>query len=346
MIKFKPQLLPNDKAGETINWRERIQDFRLWLLSNKYDGARLELYANGTVTGRSLKSINNTQITSMAEVLANTLPFNGVIEAEFWAPNMTFSEIMHFFKTQDVTSEHTVGKYRKMWEKTGGNPAKGWKYPGRDVEWLTTWHPHLKFYVFDHLTSSDDDRTKIERYNHLHAIRKGFTDDLRLITQYEPESLDQIYRDYQASITCGGEGLVLMRKDSTYKHGRLTLNSGEGFKLKDSNRDYEGVIISVEEATEAREGSARTVNELGRSVTSKLKEDRIPSGLAKGFKVRMADGNEPTVSLNGFDHEDRRNLLKTAEQWIGETIKFTGMAPVKPGGCPRSAFYSKGNLRS
>jgi len=347
---WKPLLLPNDKAGETINWEARIGNPQDWLLSHKYDGARVELFEDATVKGRSLKTLPSLHINRMGEDLTLLAQHTGVIEAEFFSHEMNFAELMHFFRTEDVTSEKTVAKYTKMWEKTSGDPTKGWKYPGRTVEWLTTWHPSLRFYVFDHVFTNGDDRTKYERYTnlqHMFKRQKISNDDASLIDQFEPDNMEFITQSYAESIANGGEGLVLMRKNSLYKTGRLTLNAAQGFKIKDSNKDYEGIILSVEEGTEARKGAIKTINELGRSKTSQLKEDRIPSGMAKGFKVKMDDGNELTVSLNGFDHKDRKSLMQNHGNFlIGERIKFTGMAPVKPGGCPRHAHYTKGNLRS
>jgi len=349
MNLFKPQLLPNDKAGETIDWEARIGNPQNWLLSHKYDGARVELFEDGIVKGRSLKTLPSLHINRMAEDLTLLTQHTGVIEAEFFSHDMNFAELMHFFKTENVTSEHTVAKYTKLWEKTQGDPAKGWKYPGRTVEWLTTWHPSLKFYVFDHVFTNGDDRTKYKRYEdlqHMFKRQQVSNDEATLIYQFKPSHIDEITLAYDSSIRNGGEGLVLMRQDSLYKTGRLTLNSAQGFKIKDSNKEYEGVILSVEEGTEAREGAEKTINELGRSKTSQLKEDRIPSGMAKGFKVKMDDGNELTVALNGFDHKDRKTLMQNHGNFlIGERIKFTGMAPVKHGGCPRHAHYTKGNLR-
>lgn len=349
MKQFKPQLLPNDKAGETIDWEARMSNPADWLISHKYDGARVEVFEDSTVKGRSLKSLPSIHVNRMAEDFTLLSQHSGVVEAEFFAPNMTFSEIMHFFKTEDVTSEKTVAKYTKLWEKTAGNPAKGWKYPGRTVEWLTTWHDELQFYIFDHVFTNGDDRTKLERYQALQMMfrqRNLSSADVQLIHQFEPEHVDQIYQAYDQAILNGGEGLVGIKKSAKYKYGRLTLNQAEGFKIKDSNKDFEGIIIGVLEGTSARDGSKRIVNELGRSRTSQLKEDRVPSGLCKGFLVRMGDGNELTVSLNGYDHQDRRDLLKSPQDWVGMKIKFTGMAPVKLGGCPRHAHYTKGNIRS
>jgi hypothetical protein len=348
-MKFKPQLLPNNKAGEAIDWEDRIRDPRDWMVSDKYDGARVELFCDGAVKGRSLKGLPSFHINRMAEDFALTAQHTGVIEAEFYAPNMNFSEIMHFFKTEDVTSEKTVAKYRKLWEKTGGSPAKGWKYPGRSVRWLTTWHPELQFYVFDTLFLQGDDRTKLERY---HALKRLFTrqvigeDDAVLIPQYQFSHVDAIYQAYDQSIMNGGEGLVMFHKDSNYKMGRHTLNARQAFKIKEDNLEYDGQVLEVEESTVAREGSDRTTNELGRSVTSKLKEDRLPSGMAKGFKVLLDDGQTMSVSLTGFDHPERIALLENPRQYVGKWITFNAMAPVKVGGKPRGpAHYTKGNVR-
>jgi hypothetical protein len=255
---------------------------------------------------------------------------------------------MHFFKSEDVTSEKNVAKYTKLWEKSGGDPTKGWKHPGRTVEWLTTWHPELQFYVFDHIDPDYFDKTKLQRYESLKRMFKtrdiGAV-DAHLIAQFSLGHIDQVFQAYDQAIINGGEGLVMMKKTSLYKMGRLTLNQAEGFKIKDSNKEFDGQIISVEESTVAREGAEKSINELGRSRTSQLKEDRIPSGMAKGFKVLMDDGNTTTVSLQGYNHADRIDLLENAPNYAGKWIKFTGMAPVKPGGCPRHAHYTKGNIR-
>lgn len=341
-------LLPNNKAGEAPDWEERLDNVSDWLISNKADGGRVEIYGSGDLTGRSLKNLPSMHMNRMAEDLALLLQFDGVIEAEFYSPNMNFSEIMHFFKTEDVTSDHTVSKYEKLWAKSEGVEEKGWPYPGRDVKWATTWHPCLRFYVFDHLTHSKDSRTKNERYENLVNIftELSYIDKLAcIIPQYSVRDIDAVYQAFDQAIIDGYEGIVLMYRYSRYKMGRHTLKSKQAFKIKDDIAPFDGIILSVEEATEAREGSERTVNELGRSVTSKLKEDRIPSGMAKGFKVSMDDGNELTVSLNDFNHAERRELLKNENYWIGQTIRFTGAPPVKAGGCPRHSHYSRGNVR-
>jgi hypothetical protein len=363
MSTFKPQLLPNNKAGIIPNWEERIEFPEDWLYSYKYDGCRTELRFEEETLGRSLKLVGSKNIQEMHnEFDFNHGRYGGVLEAEFFSPNMNFPEISHFFKTQDIESEHTRVKYEKLWAKTKGDTvwilggvehpvgslfgedkkkAIMWSYPGRSVEWLTTWQPCLKFYVFDYYLQ--DTLNKAQRSEMYHdMVNDAESDNMFPIQQNSFTHLDNLYQAYDQSQLDNVEGLIVMHKDSLYKHGRHTLNAKQGFKIKADNEKFSGVILYVEEATMAREGAEKTINELGRSRTSQLKEDRVLSGLAKGFKVKLDDGNEMTVSLNGFDNTDKADLLYGRKDWIGQRITFTAMSPVKTGGCPRGpAHYTK-----
>jgi len=329
-----------------MDWENLLSDtIQNYFCSIKEDGARVELEYATPAKGRSLKVIKNVHIQRMHEEMQDSVgKYTGIIEAEFYAPGMTFSEIMHFFKTEDVESEKTLLKYEKLWEKTNGSAELGWTYPGRNVEFLTTWPEDLKFYAFDYYLH--DYMTKEERLAMLsEMVQDAESEHLTFITQQRVANLDMMYHLYDQAKMQESEGLVLIHKDSPYKRGRHTLKSKMAYKIKEDNLPFDGIIIKVVESTVAREGSEKTINELGRSVTSKLKEDRVPSGMAKGFLVAMEDGNELTVSLKGFDHPARIGMLNNPFEWLGETIRFTGMAPVKVGGCPRHAHYTKGNIR-
>jgi hypothetical protein len=65
--------------------------------------------------------------------------------------------------------------------------------------------------------------------------------------------------------------------------GRHSLNSGMAYKIKD-NLQFDGVILSLEEGTEVIEGVDKKINELGRSVTSKLKNTVLQVDYAKASK--------------------------------------------------------------
>jgi hypothetical protein len=362
-MSFKPQLLPNNPAGTTPDWENLLTPVSDYLTSDKADGVRLVCFEDGSVVGRSLKKFKNVYVEEMVKSLQLLLQFQGILEGELYSPNLTFSEIMHFFRTEDVSAPSTRKKFQKEWEKTNGGTStykktvgntivhQEWEFPGRDVDFLCTWPDCLKIYVFDHTFHGADERTKQERYYDLvdmfskERIQSSINDYAILLKQTFYTHIDEVYQAYDQASISGYEGLVLIHKDSKYKHGRHTLNAKEAFKMKEDNLQFDGVILDLEEATEVLPGVEKTINELGRSVTSKLKDDRVPSGLCKGFKVRLDDGNEMTVSLKGFDHDARRAMLLTPEIYVGKTIRFTGMAPTKEGGCPRHAHFTKGNIR-
>lgn len=352
--KFNPMLLPNELTGVAPDWDERIKNPTEWLYSHKLDGGRLELFGDGTVKGRSLKEIPSAHIQVMAEdiSLLLQLPDSCIIEAELYSSEMNFAEIMHFFRSEDVTSTKSVTKYKKLWEKTGGDPEKGWEFPGRDWQWLTTWHNDLKFYAFSFIDLDKPDQPFEERYLTLKGIIRdydeknlGYHSELVCIPQETFTELDELFQAYDQAIISGAEGLVVIRKDTLYKMGRYTLGANTAFKIKDDAHEWDGMIMGIEEGTIARDGAEKTINELGRSKTSQLQEDRIPSGLAKGFRVKLEDGQILIVSLNGYDHDARRQLLLEEPEHYGKWIKFKGMLPVKEGGVPRHAMFTRGNIR-
>ena len=363
MAMFKPELIPNFPKGQVKDFSAIEAEPRAYYVSTKYDGVRAEIKLGEPLLGRSLKPIKSLQCQRMAEDLCLVVQHPGILEAEIYSPEMSFPEIIHFTRTEDVTSSKTKKKYRTLWAKTEGGTigiynskkylmedltpamlkdgATIWEFPGRDVKWLTTWHDSLKFYVFNWV-DPESNHTKERRDEILRGNVNGtYLPEMVYVEQTVYTSMDAIYQAYDQAIIDGEEGLVAIRKDALYKNGRHTLNSGIMFKLKDDELEYDGKILSVEEATKVIEGTAKTVNELGRSRTSKLKEDRVPSGLAKGFLCEMDNGSTLTVSLQGFDNEAKALMLKEPELYVGRWITFTGMQPVsdKLGAVPRSAFF-------
>ena len=364
MKQFKPELIPNSKTGKEFELTKNIVRPFDYMASLKHDGGRVEIPATGPGLSRELKVLASGHIQAMVkDIQDNAMLCSGdMLECEFYSPEMTFSEIMHFFKSEDVTSDKKKKYWAKEWEKTNqgtstytktknGKPyEQGWEFEGRTPEWLTTWHESLKLYAFNLVNTNNLGQNKMSRNTDLLMIVRSYNDhsistNLRYIEQYDFQTHLEIENFYKHALYIGEEGIVLVRKDALYKYGRHTMNSGNIFKIKEDKLEFDGVIVSVEEATEAREGAEKTINELGRSKTSQLKEDRIPSGIAKGFLIVMEDGRGLTVSLNGYSVEEKRSLLVNASRYVGQTIRFTGMEPVKHGGVPRQARFTKGNFR-
>ena len=106
--------------------------------------------------------------------------------------------------------------------------------------------------------------------------------------------------------------------------------------MKDDANEYDGVIVDILEGTQIKEGVERSINELGRSTTSKKKDDRESSGMAKGFLIHY-EGKEFTVGLKGFDNEAKKEMLQNKDKYVGRHFKYSAMAPVKD--LPRHAYF-------
>lgn len=347
---FKPQLLPNDNAGEVVDWHKRIKDPSEWVMSLKEDGIRVLILNTGLVLGRSLKVMASQHIQEMGKRFAQQYDFDGIVEAEFYCHGMNLPELVHFSRAQQVNHAEYRKKWQKQWDKYEGKSwmedgaMQGWKFPGRDVDFLCRWDEELAFHIFDCFSYQYPKYTKEQRYHFLFEFIVP-TNRWKVIPQVVPYSVDMILEFYSDAKFHKHEGLALFKRDSLYKFGRFTHKAAQGFKMKETTLEWDAEILSVAEGTYARVGSERTTNELGRSVTSKKKEDRIPGGYAKGFNVRLDDGRKLIVSLKGYDQAQKEMLWASRKFMPGNWIIIKGMAPVKEGGMPRSAHYIKGNTR-
>lgn len=358
--KFKPNLIPNSDVSNPIDLKSIIGNKASdYIISFKKDGCRVE-FVDGKILSRALKPVNSLWIQQRYQKLAEKCKELDIIfEGEFYAHGYRFNEIVRYFKTEDVTDQKHVKKLLKLEES--GKLASEW--PGRSVEWLSTYHAELKVWPFDVLLLNHPEMDYYTRmkwlFSHIiypNGLLHEFKDILEVGDWYNipiPDgfgaqtsttigTFSAIEDLYEHALNSGYEGLVLANRNRTYKFNRSTEKDNHLFKMKEDKNEYDGEILDILEGTVAREDAPKTVNELGRSVTSKLQEDREPSGLAKGI-LTTYNGFELTVSLEGFDHDELREFLANKKDYIGKWIKYTGMAPTK--NVPRHAHFSKGNWR-
>jgi len=349
---FKPNLIPNSKTEKPIVLRDLIKDLKDYIITFKKDGCRGELI-DCFVKTRALKPCGSDWIQERYNDLTIACHRLGIVlEGEFYAHGWKFNEIVRVFKSSDITDPKKLAKFKKM--EANGTLAKEW--PGRTPEWLCTYHPdEFKLWLFDCFIKEDtsapyeirlayifslfSEGGPLHEFNDLVQLPEvfnfweedGSTTDTATVVDF-----DELYALYESALDDEWEGLVLANKSATYKHGRSTAKACEFFKMKDDKNEYDGKIIRVEESTVAADWAEKTVNELGRSVTSKLQEDRLPSGMAKAF-VCEYEGHEIKVSFQGFCHEQLKEIWDTRHEFPGQWIKYTGMKPVK--NVPRHAHF-------
>jgi len=342
LTKFKPDLIDNFDKKVTENSAEAAADIAVangienYMIFFKKDGARLQLLKQ-QVLGRSLKLPQSKLIIDRFQPLTDLCAqLNITADGEFYSHEMKFNEIMRFWKCEDVTIDKEVVKWTKA--KAKGSDL----FPGRSVEWLTTFHEDLKFWLFDGLILDRPDMVRFEDriFEIMRRISQADEDLKRFITFpqiHHVKNRQELMDLYEYALELGYEGLVLVHKDHQYKFGRNSNNVGTILKMKDDSIEYDGVILDVLEGDMVKDDVERTTNELGRSVTSKKKADRIPSGLAKGFLVQYEEVGTFPVGLSGFDNEAKRELLQNKEKYIGRHFRYKGMPPVKD--FPRSVYF-------
>jgi len=175
----------------------------------------------------------------------------------------------------------------------------------------------LEFWCFDLLT--EENKPFAERVRDYTSIRHPYFHPL---VQKEVFSPAMVQLGFKFALDNGFEGLILRNPTSQYKFGRATIKENIAFKVK-AYETFDNKIIDVTQATEVKEGAEKKINELGRSVTSQKKDDRVLIEKAATFVV-LHDGKECGISLPMTD-EEKLDIWKHKNKYIGRTIEYKGM---------------------
>jgi hypothetical protein len=340
---FRPNLIPNNLKSEPTDFDKIIMKnggYKHYCILQKKDGCRLELI-DGQVLSRELKTPGSKLVVERFKSIAEEFKrLNILVEGEFYMHGQKFNSIFRFFSKSDVTTE----KYKKeLWNLYSKSPAKFEKeYDGLSFDFLTTFHNDLKLSIFDciildHPNYGFEERMMTLKSRVSNSTILNSSTDFEISEMFICENSEELTELYNQSLDSGYEGLVLVHYDHEYKFGRNTLNQGTLLKMKEDSLEYDGIILNVMEGTNIKEGVENGVDNFGHSTTSKKKDDRELSGLAKGFLVSFEDKGTFIVSLDGFDNEAKKELLDNKESYIGRHIKYTGMKAVKD--FPRHAFF-------
>ena len=271
------------------------------LVSFKLDGVRC-IFHNGEMTSRALKQFPNIQLRKKFEHLTKlSKDKNIILDGELLAKSLTFNELSGLTRQLDKEIPED-----------------------------------LIFYCFDSIKNDEFDVPFKDRVTNtqkfITQIEEQYVSLLsqKLIT--EPNDIQNLY---EKALDWGCDGLILRDPNGRYKFGRGTIKEGLIFKLKPFIT-IDAKIIDILQGTVVREGAEKTINELGYSRTSKLKEDRLPSGRASDFVV-MYEGKELKVSI-AMTNEEKEEVWKNKEKYIGKFIEYKGML-VGAKDLPRHPIY-------
>jgi len=256
------------------------------LASYKLDGIRC-IFKNGQMYSRALKQFPNIKLRERFEVLSNDFKCSELIaDGELLAKSLTFNELSGITRQLD-------------------------KELPKD----------LYFYCFDAILKDNFDETFKTRSDRVSRIVKEVP-YLKILPQFIVNTPEEIEPLYEKALAWGCDGLILRDPNGRYKFGRGTIKEGLIYKMKPF-KTFDSKIISVIQATEVREGAEKKINELGRSVTSKKKDDRILIQKASAFGVMYQD-KELKVTIAMTD-EEKNEVWKNKNKYIGKWIEYKGM---------------------
>jgi DNA ligase-1 len=280
---FKPMLAPNEKVDLST------LNYSL-LASTKLDGIRC-IFKDGEILSRSLKQIQCKQLRERLEPIRKFSEDNNIIfDGEIYSDKLTFQEITHFVMTQDLGDEEL--------------PAS------------------VKFYCFDSIEDNKIDTPFKQRAEFATLCMMRFPDIAFPVAQVEVDNAEEVNNFFEQVLKENYEGLILRGPKGAYKYGRGTLKEGLIFKVKPF-LDFDGQIIDVIQATEVNEDAEKKINELGRSVTSKKKNERHTIEKASAFMVKY-EGKDLKVVLSMTD-EEKEEVWENKENYIGRWISYKGM---------------------
>jgi len=256
------------------------------LASRKLDGLRLVVNKGGMFTC-SLKQFPNVQLQGRFEHLMKiSRGLNLLLDGELLAKSLTFYELSGLCRRLDAPLPED-----------------------------------LYFYAFDAVQNEQYDMEFSKRISYLDNIAKYSY--VKVLEQRLVKSIEEVWAFYEEALKEGHcDGLILRSPMGRYKCGRATINEGLGYKLKPFET-IDSAIIGVVQATEVDPRAEKTINELGRSTTSKKLGDRILIEKASAFVVKY-EGKDLKVTIAMTDIE-KEEIWKNKDSYIGRWIEFKAM---------------------
>ena len=320
MMKFKPILAPNDQPN--------LDDIKYPILASyKLDGIRC-IFKNGEMLSRSLKPIVNKQLREKFKPIADyTKQYSLILDGEIYSHELTFQEITRAVMTQDFEDKKSIKKLMNNPDVrcVDENFKKFEKMLESEEEYdnyVNALLSNIKFYMFDGIYNNEPEESYKNRLKHIEKISVKFK-NIVCVEQEEINSKEEIKVLFEVALNDGYEGLILRNPIGKYKFGRCTIREGNLYKVKPF-RTFDAQIIEVSQGTKVNPDVPTTTNELGRTVTSKKKADRILVDMTRDFVVKY-EGKILNVSTSSLTHDKRKELWKKKDELIGKWIEYKGM---------------------
>jgi DNA ligase-1 len=279
------------------NEQVELKDIPLPLLvSYKLDGIRC-IFKDGQMFSRALKQFPNIQLRKRFEHLtALSKDKNIILDGELLAKSITFNELSGLTRQLD----HELPE-------------------------------DLYFYCFDYIEGNNFYTEFKDRIINIYKVEKE--QKLKFLPQYLMRDYTDIEQLFKEALDYGCDGLILRNPEGRYKFGRATVKENLIYKLKPF-QTFDAKIIDIIQGTEVRAGAEKKTNELGNSVTSKKKADRVLVNRACDFVV-MYEGKQLRVSI-AMTNEEKEEVWCNREKYIGKWIEYKAMiVGMKKDGLPR-----------
>ena len=303
MKQFKPML-----ATDATDHLEELKFPKY--ASTKLDGIRVLFIPELGMVSRSLKQIPNKQLQmKFGFMTALAKADDMVYDGEIYCHGRTFQEITRACMTKDFTDSKTNTKLSKSLAIPELMVPRYWYELIDDME----------FHCFECVHIPDANGTfQHRRFD----IRDLNFDKVVSVNQHQVENSNEVKELFTKKLDEGYEGLILRSSESPYKFGRSTLKEEYMLKVKPFET-FDAKIIDVVQATEVDPTAKKTINELGRSVTSKKKDDRMLIPMASAFTVGYQN-NTVKVTLAMTDKE-KEEVWLYRDSYIGRMIEYKGM---------------------
>jgi DNA ligase-1 len=313
MKTFKPLLCPNNEIDlNTLTYP--------LLASTKLDGCRL-LFKQGQIVTRSLKPLPNIQLNQKFEPLRKCSEENNfILDGEVFAPGIPFQFIVSCFMTEDYNAKQSIKKWTELCQEHDYFISR------QEV------FDKLKFYCFDCIKDNP-----YVPFLHRKTIATNyiveFPDIAFPVKQIEVNNVEEITTFFEQVLKEGYEGLIIRNPKAPYKYGRARVLENNAYKLKPWVT-IDSKIIGFIQATQVNEDAEKTVNELGRSRTSKRQEDRHTINKAQAFVVDF-NGKELSVPISMPDAK-KEYIWIHQDEYLGKYVEYKFMTiGMKKDGLPR-----------